>query len=344
MVPKKTSYKYIMKNIAFAKFCLFILANILVWGLKAQDFVFTFEPEDVFSGTLGSINYNAYEYLEFDKSGLWQIGHPAKDNWDSAYRGNYALMTDTTKMINYPTQASFIFKFECDLQSQGLWGWSVSMAQLFDLPVDKAGIYLDVSYNEGQDWIALENDTLPCIEDHGEQVCPPAYYLDYWMEHILDGYKVASGVAEKWGVSYDDVYTCASKDIAVPEYSMNTRGVWIRFNYKNTDTVAHKGWIIDDLQIQITPRWEGLNSETGNKNHVNLFPNPIQSESALTFNNESQDEFKLEIFNMLGKLIYSEQTCRESIKIVKGYLGSGTFIYTLTNNNKIVNRGKILVE
>ena len=74
---------------------------------------------------------------------------------------------------------------------------------------------------------------------------------------------------------------------------------------------------------------------------INLFPNPNNGVFSLTIIPASKD---LEIFNVLGELIYSQHIDSEKSVIDLSSQGQGIYFYRIKNENGIANTGKIICE
>ena len=103
---------------------------------------------------------NDFDLLEFDDSGIWQFGEPDKEDWDSAYNGGKVIITETNKMLNTPCKASFYFKWERPGWSNCVAGWTLGLRHKYEFPLHKAGGYIEASYDHGNNWFNIANDTL----------------------------------------------------------------------------------------------------------------------------------------------------------------------------------------
>lgn len=83
-----------------------------------------------------------------------------------------------------------------------------------------------------------------------------------------------------------------------------------------------------------------LKTVTTNEN-INVFPNPNNG----TFNVEIniKGEFELEVYNMVGQLVYKGKLNSGSNKIdIK--TKAGVYYYSVIENNKTIHQGKLVIE
>ncbi len=78
--------------------------------------------------------------------------------------------------------------------------------------------------------------------------------------------------------------------------------------------------------------------------NVNLFPNPFNSSTTLSFDNPLEENFELQLFDLSGKLVrtYSNITTDE-LTIERENLNQGLYVYQLKNETNVV-RGKFMIN
>ena len=83
-------------------------------------------------------------------------------------------------------------------------------------------------------------------------------------------------------------------------------------------------------------------------NHSNFtlttFPNPFHESTRIEFNNSSNDNYLIEIFNLTGKKLSSLKFNSSEIIIERNNLANGTYIFTFQKENDVVQKGKIIVQ
>lgn len=90
----------------------------------------------------------------------------------------------------------------------------------------------------------------------------------------------------------------------------------------------------------------GIKNVIKNTDHFSVYPNPFVSETTISFNTELKNA-ELKIFNILGQEI-KEQNLKlknvQRITIKRNDLISGLYFYTITEENRPVATGKLIVE
>lgn len=81
------------------------------------------------------------------------------------------------------------------------------------------------------------------------------------------------------------------------------------------------------------PYQAGINDKT-NKLVMNLYPNPMESYSIISFNNPFNKVFSLQITDLYGKIIYQNHVVKtDKVKIERNDMKPGLYIITLCNKN-----------
>ncbi|MGE5105995.1 MAG: S8 family peptidase, partial [Sphingobacteriales bacterium] len=75
-----------------------------------------------------------------------------------------------------------------------------------------------------------------------------------------------------------------------------------------------------------------------------LFPNPVKREEGLTILSNTLKSSVLQIFSVTGQLVHQQLLNNYSEKIFTAILEKGLYIYSILRDNKIVARGKIMVQ
>jgi Ice-binding-like/Secretion system C-terminal sorting domain len=74
-----------------------------------------------------------------------------------------------------------------------------------------------------------------------------------------------------------------------------------------------------------------------------LYPNPFSNSLTIFINGISQtDDYKINIYNALGEKIVSKMITGQTTKLRTDSFGSGIYLYEVTANNKIIQRGKLI--
>ncbi len=94
----------------------------------------------------------------------------------------------------------------------------------------------------------------------------------------------------------------------------------------------------------LVPMIIDVNDLKDNPFAASVVPNPVKNRAVLTFQNENNALFRLEVLDVLGKKIFQDEIKEENTyELPVAELGSGIYFFVLKNNGKI-SAGKFIVE
>lgn len=119
----------------------------------------------------------------------------------------------------------------------------------------------------------------------------------------------------------------------------------LRFVYKNGDTI-----LIDPFQI-VWPKPVGISDEKQTPSEFVLsqnYPNPFNPSTQITYSLPTSGEVKLSVYNLLGQeaatLVDGDQSIgQHTVTFDASHLASGTYLYVLSVDNKIIDRKKMML-
>jgi Secretion system C-terminal sorting domain len=222
---------------------------------------------------------------------IWQVAIPDKIEFNSAFSGDIAMITDSINFYPTNNKSSFILKLFSDDHTELMFNHKFD----FDEGVD--GGIIELSYDNGNTWINI-SDTIQY-----------SYEIDSLYISQISSYnnKIGySGSSNGW------------------------KRAWFYFRYSHNGTLfkftlssdnidnQREGWLIDDLQFWIL----GTPVKEIKRTKIKVFPNPI-SES-IQINIESEITFNIRIIDMKGITIlkkdniYSSNHFCNTSKLEKG--------------------------
>ncbi len=79
--------------------------------------------------------------------------------------------------------------------------------------------------------------------------------------------------------------------------------------------------------------------------NIKLMPNPNDGNFSLTHNFKYSDNVKLEVYDILGQLVYTDKlnTNANNINVNLGNLDVGMYTYKISNNNNLVKTDKLII-
>ncbi|MBI1287628.1 MAG: T9SS type A sorting domain-containing protein [Flavobacteriales bacterium] len=301
-----------MKHMFFLS--LLILSSVFSYG---QDYPcyggfsfwggYTISFEDTVCG------FQFSEESPTDTINIWQIGHPNKTVFTSAYLGSKAIVTDTA--LPYPINDTSSFVIMNGTGYGFEYGNTVVLAGKYYVNSDSLNDYgiIEFSPDNGTTWIDLINDTV-------YSQSPNSLYYWYSEKPVLTGNSFG------WN-----------------EFWVNLAGFKNEFEIQLDDTVLYRftfisdsiadtldGLMFDDLHFE---DWaEGIEEQKFQNLSSKAYPNPTSSSLTIEFDNTRNQLFQLNIFDALGRVIYSKSATDQRISVPTDGLNSGIYHYTLTNN------------
>ena len=232
-------------------------------------------------------------YLDSTQSsGIWQIGKPQKTLFDSAYSGDFALLTDT--FLNYSSSSSDTFYLGFSIYGNGT---SIEFKHRYDLDSLHAFGNIELSADSGQTWQLLHDSINRFylwsqqnnnIGSYGTEV------YNLYTKHDLTGSKNGfTGNSAGWITSY----------INFPCYAIKRPWeVYLRFNFSaDSMALAGEGWMIDDIIINsFGGECSGL-SENASVPVIELYPNPNRGEE-LRLSKAWGQNVKFKVYSLTGQL------------------------------------------
>ncbi|MBS1587553.1 MAG: T9SS type A sorting domain-containing protein [Bacteroidetes bacterium] len=217
----------------------------------------------------------------------WQIGRPQKSIFDSAYSVPNALVTDSVH--TYPGHDTSVVTL---MHFPYVYSPMFSLTFYYKLDMHPGALVkIEISGDRGQNWID------PMTED--------TTYMFYWggpkprLDTQVHNWTKFELNMEDWGNAF------AGGPLSFPHYRIADT-VLFRFTYA-TGAIAttHDGWVMDNFEIE-NPITEGYVSQVRNDDLLQVYPNP--SKGALQLNSGRNDDAKIEVSDLAGRLLYRTMT------------------------------------
>jgi len=269
---------------------------------------------------------------------LWQIGNPQKTFFDSAHSGIKAILTDTLNSYQPKDTSSFTYIIRDPYTKTCLTCMQFWHKYDMDTVGDK-GI-IDASYDGGNSWIMVK-DTSGIM---------PWWSFFYWEQDYHEGsgnyspHKlITSGTSDDWIRSKFcwQWYLPEKKDtiIIMPDSLM------IRFTFISDSILKNKeGWMIDDIITSSggSEVCSGI-EENENRAEITVVPNPFSFQTILR-TNKVLNHSTLLVYNAFGQKVKQlENISGQTIPIFRENLPEGIYFILLTENNKTLTKGKLLI-
>lgn len=275
----------------------------------------------------------------FDTSAtnIWQIGQPQKTIFNSTTSGENAIITDTINTYPVNCNSSFtILITQPDGWYSPFNNLYIEFKHKFDTDLNQDGGYIDVSYDNGENWVNIINDTigeynwwiLTPISQHTQSL----YTTD---DVLYNGNYGFSGNIEDWEIVQ------FGWNIQIVKDAIDT--MLVRFNFISDDIDNEKeGWIIDDI-ILFGVDLGGTISENTQK-RTSIYPNPVENNSVISFD-KNYSSIKIELYNSAGQIVKKDCILNSNIyNLSKNELQSGIYFLKITLDNRLIENQKIIIH
>ncbi len=143
--------------------------------------------------------------------------------------------------------------------------------------------------------------------------------------------------------------------------STDTAQTWQHFSYRPYNAVefftSELGWVGNSQTSVDFPaimyKWEGIvssnNSIVKNEVKINIFPNPFSESfqfemNIIDFEKYQKDDLILDVFDILGKKIMSENLISAQSNIQFPSTPNGVYFYSLKTKNSILSNGNLMLH
>jgi len=272
--------------------------------------------------------------IDTTTNNIWQIGHPGKAIFSSAFSAPNAIVTDT----NYGYPLGNKSSFTITILNPNWWCGSPSILSFwhkYDTDTLKDGGYIEVSYDGGNVWYNVIKDTVdPCNWGWVPFLGCTVYDVT---DTLFNGEYGVSGSSNSWQYGAVEWLYMVGVKCTYPD------SVMLRFTFIS-DTLAEdkEGWMIDNITLYsdfpgVLPEIETVGNE------ALIFPNPVRDVLTLKF---------VEAFT--GNLILTDLSGRELLteNIIGSRLhtmstqnmASGIYIYTIKDlSSGTIESGKLAI-
>ncbi len=232
---------------------------------------------------------------------IWQIGSPAKTNFTTALSAPNAIVTDT--LNSYPVNNLSYFDLVFDFQNYDVpnhYEWpnlGIGFYYKIQTPEHKDGGFITVSYDSGQSWYNIIQDTSGTFMFSPAFLYFPNYNLYTQNDTLANGEPGFSGENPEW--TYTEFYWVMDQ---VTKSASLGENLIVRFNFYS-DSIAENmdGWMIDDLRIFYNHDFGSVH-ELLPDNSVSVYPNPSNGIIHVKLNN-FKAPLNYSIFDVLGTCI-----------------------------------------
>lgn len=294
---------------------------------------------------------NTCTYLKIDTSSqnIWQIGVPNKTIFNSSYSLTHAIVTDTVNY--YPVNNHSYFDIYIGrtipvgnyYNSPFPWAFGFEINHKYDTDTLHDGGYITISYDMGNTWTNIINDTLFSVMVGGN-VTPSSIYFPssnlYDTSNTLFNNEYGfSGRSNGWINTKFHWYTNMNKINS----KNNLDTFIIRFNFIS-DSINHnkEGWMIDNIRYFTMVVYGEIQSLSAN-NNISISPNPFKHQTEIKFD-KNYDLIDMKIYNLQGILVDELKTNNQDKVIYSNnHLAAGMYFCKINIDNKISETKKLII-
>ncbi len=233
---------------------------------------------------------------------IWQIGKPQKNIFTSAYSIPNAIVTDT--LNSYPNNDSSKFIIRHKVQHPGSY-CGTSIFAYYKVNTDTLNDFgkIEFSFNKGYTWMNILTDTN--LIEHDFPYTAPVF----------------SGNSYVWKSIHFRVHSI---------YNTQTGDtVLFRFTFFSDNIQTNKDGLMFD-NIQIDDCGEGIEELSYDFINSKIFPNPVNNNVLIEFDNKNNSSFEITLLNNSGKVVRNITDIRQStVNINIQELSSGIYFYKL---------------
>ncbi len=281
-----------------------------------------------------------YQYLEIDTSSLniWEIGTPNKVFFDTAFSIPKAIITDTSNTYpvnNYSFFDLYIGNYNVDWYPDDIF---IEIKHKFDTDTLKDGGYITVSYDNGQTWMNIINDTAYVFGETPNQMNMFVENLYSTSDTLFNGEYGFSGNSGDWITTKFSWFYWPVKNFQ----SLGDTMI-IRFNFVSDNIETNnEGWMIDNIRLYSMDLGSGI--ENKENAYFKIFPNPMDEFATIELNGYHQ-KVEFEIYNIYGQLIkqWAEYNKR-TINFDREKLKTGTYFLKIKTDNNLIGIKKLIIR
>ncbi len=282
-------------------------------------------------------------YLQIDTSAnnIWQIGEPSKTFFNASFSAPNAIVTDT--LNNYPVNNYSYFDLIIDENSFPSFSSQMffEIKHKIDTDTLKDGGYITISYDKGNTWTNIINDT-----SYNYEESPGSYTWNgepsnlYSNDDTLFNGKYGFSGKTDWITTKFSWHYIPCKNI---ENKTISDTILIRFNFISDNiNTGKEGWMIDDIRLYNVDL--GGNIKTlSNPKHSVIQTNPIQDKSLIVFD-KLYPVLTVQLFNFQGKLLRNQKLYNtKTFMFSRDNLPEGMYFLKLNFNNQFSETQKLII-
>ncbi|MFK7906959.1 MAG: T9SS type A sorting domain-containing protein, partial [Chitinophagales bacterium] len=206
----------------------------------------------------------------------------------------------------------------------------------YDTDALKDGGYLTVSYDNGETWMNIIEDTVY----YGESPYYSNENLYGETQTLFNGEKGFSGKSDGWVSTWFSWHMLPVKN-GVEEVGDTTI---LRFNFISDDVDNQKeGWMIDDIRLYSVDLGTDI-EDFGAGENVHVYPNPIHSSSIIELE-KTFEAIDVVVIDLKGRPVYHKKHFKKNhVPLEIDGLASGVYFVRIEADNEKPVLKKVIVD
>ncbi len=284
----------------------------------------------------------SYEYLEIDTSvqNIWQVGEPNKNFFDSAFSPTKVIVTDTQNFYPINSNSYFDLKIgEFNYNYYSHFDIFIEIKHKFDTDTLKDGGFITVSYDEGQTWTNIINDTSDFFiitpNNDGYESGMNLYTEN---DTLFNGEFGFSGHSDEWVTTWFTWHELFVRN----RLGFDGDTMIIRFNFISDSIETNReGWMIDNIKLYSVELEGGVDDIKPLE--FKISPNHMNETAVIELSDYS--EIELSIMDIQGRIVSQDKyTSNQPIIINRDKLNSGIYFVKIRTDKNLVGIRKLIVE
>lgn len=243
--------------------------------------------------TLTQYNFETIENITISNNGIWEIGTPSKTNFNAAFQGNRAIITDSINPLPVDTTSYFFIVIDSAEIQKG----NTTMLEFwhkYELDETEDSAFIDFSYDGGISWYKGENSP------NNYEIMYSRYFSSTGTEYLYPD-TIISGISGEWVREiYVWFWYIPCSFIKSTSSDLYPDSILVRFNVKSGMPSEQKaGWMIDSLSISYDKYSSAI--QEINLDYLLIYPNPFSDYITIELENSILSEYH--IYNSIGQII-----------------------------------------
>ncbi len=278
-----------------------------------------------------------------NKSNIWQIGHPSKQFFDSAYSGVNAIVTDTFNP--YPVNCNSKFILKIDSSHLNFPNVSIAFWHKFDTDSLKDFGIIYYSFDDTLNWKYLRDTTYN--EQNHVLYNEPIH--GFWWRSLpnLTGESLGWIYSEYVWLWFAPAKSTNIKTTTIlkstsSEWPFIPKKIYIKFQFISDSIKDNKsGWMIDNIRIHDYVWSNTTNINTDYK--IIIYPNPTDEKLNIRLPDNLAIE-KYIVYDIKGNELLEKKITNKFFELDVSNFNRGQYLVSFFNENVLISTRRFILH